>query len=117
MSALVDVGASGDLADGTMKGVKAEGHDLLLARVGDAFYAADDHCPHMGSRLSHGTLEGTIVVCPRHGSRFDLSDGSVVRWTDRSGVMLTLAKIFKTPIPLKTYRVESREDRLFVGIE
>jgi nitrite reductase/ring-hydroxylating ferredoxin subunit len=117
MSRLVDVGAADGLAEGAMKAVSVEGRDLLLAKVGDVFYAADDHCPHMGSRLSRGKLEGKVVVCPRHGSRFDLSDGRVVSWTDMSGVMLRLAKIFKAPQSLKMYPVELREGRLLAELD
>jgi 3-phenylpropionate/trans-cinnamate dioxygenase ferredoxin subunit len=117
MSRLVDVGAAEDLADGAMKMVTVEGRDLLLARVGGSYYAADERCPHMGGRLSHGILEGTVVTCPRHGSRFDLSDGRVVRWTEWSGITLGLAKILKSPKPIKTYRVQSQGDRLLVDLE
>jgi len=29
----------------------------------------------MGGNLSEGVLEGDIVVCPKHGSRFNVRDG------------------------------------------
>jgi 3-phenylpropionate/trans-cinnamate dioxygenase ferredoxin subunit len=117
MSRLVDVGAADELADGTMKAVKVEDRDLLVARVGDAYYAADERCPHMGGHLSRGSLQGTIVVCPRHGSRFDLTDGRVAQWTSATGLALSVAKLFKAPRPLQTYPVRSRDGRLLVELE
>lgn len=117
MSRSVDVGAAGDLAAGTMKAVTVEGRELLLARVGDGYFAADGRCPHMGGRLAEGTLQGTVVVCPRHGSRFDLSDGRVVNWTKWTGVTLSVAKAFKSPRPLKTYPVKVQEGRLLVELD
>ncbi len=117
MSRLVDVGAVDDLVDGGMKTVSPEGHDLLLARVGDAYYAADARCPHMGGRLPHGTLQGTVVTCPRHGSRFDLSDGHVIRWTRWTGITLAMAKVLKPPRPLNVYPVHVQGDRLLVDLE
>jgi 3-phenylpropionate/trans-cinnamate dioxygenase ferredoxin subunit len=117
MSPLIDIGATDDLADGAIKMVSVEGRDLLLARVGGDYYAADDRCPHMGGRLSHGRLEGTVVTCPRHGSRFDLTDGHVVRWTKWSGITLSLAKILRSPRPIKIYRVQPQGDRLMVDVE
>jgi len=117
MGRLIDVGATDDVADGAIKMVTVEGRDLLLARVGEKYYAADDRCPHMGGRLSQGRLEGTVVTCPRHGSRFDLADGHVVRWTEWSGITLSLAKIFKSPRPIKIYRVQAQGDRLLVDLE
>lgn len=116
MSPLIDIGATDDLADGAIKMVTVEGHDLLLARVGGDYYAADDRCPHMGGRLSHGRLEGTVVTCPRHGSRFDLTDGHVVQWTKWSGITVSLAKILRSPRPIKIYRVKPQGDRLMVDV-
>lgn len=114
MSKLVDVAAAADLAEGTMKAVTVGNNEFLLARVGGEFYAADEHCPHMGGRLSRGRLEGTIVVCPRHGSRFNLRNGRVDRWTEFSGVVLSVAKVVRSPRPLPTYPVHVQDGRLFV---
>lgn len=41
--------------------------------------AVADRCPHAGATLSEGELEGTVLTCPRHGSQFDVTDGSRVR--------------------------------------
>ncbi len=71
-----------DIKDGAMKEISVDGRDILLARVGNTYYAADNRCPHMGGNLSEGKLEKTIITCPRHHSQFDLTDGHVVRWTD-----------------------------------
>lgn len=117
MSRSIDVGAAADVADGALKNVIADEVELLLARVGDDYYAADARCPHMGGRLSQGVLEGTVVVCPRHGSRFDLRDGRVDRWTDFSGLVLGVAKTLRAPRPLRTYPVLVRDGRLLVEIE
>jgi len=73
MSNLVEVGNSRDFAEGTMKEVVIEGREILLARVGDSYYAASNRCPHMGAKLSDGSIEGTVVTCPRHGSGKDAS--------------------------------------------
>jgi len=116
MGRLVEVGKSGELSEGTMKEVVAEGRKILLAKVGDRYYAADNRCPHMGAKLSEGTLEGVIVTCPRHGSEFDLSDGGVVRWLKTSGLISTVSKALKPPRPLVTYRVKVEEDRMLIEI-
>jgi 3-phenylpropionate/trans-cinnamate dioxygenase ferredoxin subunit len=117
MSRLVDIGAAGELAPGTMKAVTVEERELLLARAGDEYYATDERCPHMGGRLSQGKLEGTVVVCPRHGSRFDLTDGGVVNWTKWTGVTLSVAKALKSPRPLRTYPIRLLEGRLLVELD
>ncbi len=116
MGRLVDAGAADEFADGTMQTVDVEGRKLLVARVGDSYYAADGRCPHMGGRLSEGKLEGTVVTCPRHGSRFELADGRVLRWTEWSGLTLALAKVFKSPRPLGTYATQVEAGRLMVDL-
>jgi 3-phenylpropionate/trans-cinnamate dioxygenase ferredoxin subunit len=110
-----EVSSVGALDDGTMKAVSVEGKKLLLARVGDKYYAADNLCPHLKGSLADGTLEGTVVTCPKHGSQFDLSDGHVVRWTDWSGLKQSLAKTFKSPRPIKTYDVKVEGDKVLIA--
>ncbi len=116
MGNFIPVAKTGELADGTMKEVTVQGRPILLARVGDRYYAADNRCPHLGGDLSKGKLEGTVVTCPRHGSRFDLKDGHVVLWTDWSGIKLTMSKIVKSPRPIATYPVKVENNRVFIDV-
>jgi 3-phenylpropionate/trans-cinnamate dioxygenase ferredoxin subunit len=116
MSSLVEVGKTTELKDGAMKGVFIQGHNVLIARVKDSYYAADNRCPHMGRKLSEGKLEGTVVTCPGHSSRFDLKDGRVVRWLKGSGIFSTVGKALKSPRPLTLYKVEIKGDRVMVEI-
>ena len=103
-----------ELTDGTMKAVSAEGHDILIAQAGQEYYAAENHCPHMNALLSQGKLSGTIITCYRHSSQFDLKDGHVVRWTNWSGVVVALAKVFKPPNPLRIYPTKSDGHQILV---
>ena len=116
MSEFVKVSQIDELKDGTMKEVLAQGREILLARVGDNYYAADNRCPHMGGELSRGKLEGTIVTCPRHGSQFDLSDGRVVRWLKGSGLVSMVSKALKSPRPISTYQVKIEGDVILIEI-
>lgn len=72
------VGSINDLHPGEMKKTDVQGHEILLANVDGTYYAIDDKCPHMGASLSEGKLEGTHVICPRHGSVFDVTNGAFV---------------------------------------
>lgn len=85
MSEFIDVCSTLDVPDGSLRKRAIDGREILLAKAGERYYAADNRCPHMGGDLSQGTLEGTIVTCPSHHSQFDLRDGHVLRWTDWSG--------------------------------
>ena len=110
---LIQVGIVSDLTDGNMKEVNAQGRAILLARVGDKYYAADARCPHMEGKLPQGKLEGTVVTCPRHSSQFDLTDGRVVRWL-KGGLYTTLGKLLKTPRPLVIYPVKLDGDKIMI---
>jgi 3-phenylpropionate/trans-cinnamate dioxygenase ferredoxin component len=114
MSDLVEIATIDELTDGNMKMTTVEGHEIMLARVGDEFYATDNRCPHMGGNLSQGMLEGTVVTCPRHHSQFDITDGHNIRWTDWTGIKLTLGKALRSPRPLKTYEVKIEEDKIMI---
>lgn len=101
--------------EGSMQMVKLDEHELLIAQVGDQWYAADNRCPHMGGHLADGVLDGTIVTCPRHHSQFDLTDGRVIRWTDWKGVVLSMAELLRHPRPLRTYEVKVEGGKVMVG--
>lgn len=116
MISLVEVSKTGEIEQGAMKKVLVQGREILLARVGDRYYAVDNRCPHMGGNLSQGKLEGTIVTCPRHGSEFDLSDGHVVRWLKGSGLVSQAAKALKSPKPIRVYNVQVDGERILVEV-
>lgn len=71
----VDVGASSDVPAGRMVHLEVNDREVLLANVNGAFHAVSDRCSHEGARLSGGRLEGSVVTCPAHGSRFDVVTG------------------------------------------
>ena len=51
--------------------VFADGRTIVLFKVDGAIHALDDSCPHAGSSLAAGKLEGAFVQCRAHGLRFD----------------------------------------------
>jgi 3-phenylpropionate/trans-cinnamate dioxygenase ferredoxin component len=53
---------------------------ISVARVGGRLYAFDDLCvcAEPACPLSGGLLEGSILMCQCHGSRFELTTGAVV---------------------------------------
>jgi len=114
MGDFIEVSKIDELKNGMMKSVNAAGREILLAKVGDKYYAADNRCPHMGGKLAQGKLEDTIVTCPRHGSQFDLSNGHVVRWLKTAGLMATVSKALKPPRPLTVYKVKVEDDIILI---
>lgn len=52
---------------------------VMLVRDGDEIFALHDRCSHRGCSLASGEIEDGAVVCPCHGSRFDLRSGAIKR--------------------------------------
>jgi nitrite reductase/ring-hydroxylating ferredoxin subunit len=78
MSDLVRVGDIEEIPSGRIKLVDVNGERVAVANVSGQFYAFSDECTHDGGPLSEGELEGEIVTCPWHFSRFDIRTGEIV---------------------------------------
>ena len=52
---------------------------MVLADVSGELRAIGATCSHYGGPLDEGSLDGDCVVCPWHGSRFRMKDGSIAR--------------------------------------
>jgi 3-phenylpropionate/trans-cinnamate dioxygenase ferredoxin component len=117
MSDFIEVFKKADLQDGTMKKVDVKGHEILVARSGDRFFCVDNRCPHLGGDLSKGTLKGSVVTCPIHKSQFDLSDGRVIQWTNFTGLVSTIGKMFKTPRSLITHEIKVEGDQVLARFD
>ncbi len=75
----IEVASTKDLMPGEMIGIEKEGKSMLIANVNGAYYAIGSICTHMGCKMSDGMLNGEIVQCPCHASKFNVRTGAVVR--------------------------------------
>lgn len=72
----VTIGRVDDFTPGELRAVWPEGTSLLLARLGDEFYAYRNGCPPGSPLTLHtGHLEGATLICPWHGCRYDIRTG------------------------------------------
>jgi 3-phenylpropionate/trans-cinnamate dioxygenase ferredoxin component len=74
----LEVGKTGEITEGTMKAYMVQGNNILVVNHGGNYYAIGGKCTHMGGDLSKGKLDGKIVTCPRHGSKFDITTGESI---------------------------------------
>ena len=63
----------------------------------------------------HGKLDGTIVECPIHGSRFNIVNGLVLRRLNGgfAGKLLGLLRIISS---IKTYIIEVEGDSIKIEL-
>jgi 3-phenylpropionate/trans-cinnamate dioxygenase ferredoxin component len=96
----VDVGSAEAVTETAGLSAEVDGYVVLVVRCGHSYYAVEDRCTHDGEPLEGGDVGGCEIVCPRHGSRFDL----------RSGEALTPPAYE----PLRTFQVRIEGGRVLV---
>ena len=72
------VAEKSDISLGMMKKITLNGKEILIANVEGNYHAIGNTCTHAGGDLSKGSLNGNIVTCPRHGSRFNVTTGKSI---------------------------------------
>lgn len=85
------IGRSADIPDGGRIVVEVDGREVGIFRIGDAYYALLNRCPHLGGPLCQGQVvhevyapvpgdvrgneDRTFVACPWHNWEFDIKTG------------------------------------------
>ncbi len=64
------------LPEGQIIEIIIGGTAIAVAKTGGVHYALANTCPHAGGPLGDGKLSGTIVTCPYHGWKFDVTTGT-----------------------------------------
>ena len=98
----VQAATAGELAPGRMKRLDIGNRRILLANVGGRYYAVDDTCTHEDASLSAGFLNGELVKCPLHGSRFNVRTGEALEEPAEAA--------------LRTYPVRQEGERILIDI-
>ena len=76
MSDFVEAARLDEIPAGTGKAVTIAGKAVALFNVDGKVYAIDDTCPHAGSSLGNGKLDGRVVTCRSHGMKIDVVTGN-----------------------------------------
>jgi len=98
----IEVAPLEELSPGSMRLVAAGVLTIGVYNCNGSLHAIEDRCSHDDGPLCEGDWEpeACVVVCPRHGSRFDLE----------SGIPMSLPAFEAVP----TYPVSVREDGVVV---
>ena len=104
MSNWINVAPVADLLPGRRRVVDVDGTLVAVFNLDGGYYAIEDVCTHDGGILTGGSVEGDVIVCPRHGARFCI----------RTGAALTAPAYeatAKLPVRIENGVVEVRDDR------
>lgn len=102
MNKLIRVADKKDLSPGQILKIEAGDEIILVCQNSGRYQAVSGICPHQYWPLDEGYVIGSRIVCPLHGSEFDLDTGRCLRLPASS--------------PLKTYQVVEMGDELYVEI-
>jgi len=103
MAEYVTVARASDVAPGQAIWVEVKGRQIALFNLDGTYYAIDNECSHLGGPLAEGRIQGAVVTCPWHGSRFDVRTGQVVGPPARE--------------PVRAYRVQVEGQEVKVALE
>jgi 3-phenylpropionate/trans-cinnamate dioxygenase ferredoxin component len=103
MAELIKLFKKSDIQPGQVKSayVPSISNNVAVTNIGGKYYAFMDECPHMAYRLSNGTVEGSVLTCPQHGSKFDMTTGKALAVSDR---------------PLTMYEVKIEGDDIYLTV-
>ena len=118
------VASSDEIRAGELFCTTVDGTKLLLSRVDGEVKAVVDKCTHLGMPMRKGAdkFDGRIIVCPFHGSRFDITNGENLDWvTNIMGMnapkwACKMIEMGKKPAPLKTLEVIEADDEVLVSL-
>jgi nitrite reductase/ring-hydroxylating ferredoxin subunit len=81
------------LPPGSTASVTVTGNEYALCNLNGEIHALDGICPCSGGPLGQGVLQGSLLVCPWHGRRYDCRTG--VHHFDRD------VKVAKFPVRIQ----------------
>src|SRR5258708_35388090 len=87
MSERVKVANLSEVPPGAGRQVKAGGRALAVSNVDGTIHVIDGTCTHRGGPLGEGELNGTVVSCPWHGGKVDVTTGAVLGPPPSQGVL------------------------------
>lgn len=115
MSREVEVGPSSELTAGTVKGVGP----YAVGNADGELFAVTRRCRHLFADLADGSIdEDGCLVCPWHGSKYDVETGRMVRgpqgiYAKVPGLGMAY-KALTLVLPLGRGKVVEHDDTLFV---
>ncbi len=97
-----NVGAAASVPPGGVIAANAGGEMVAVFNVDGEFYAISNTCSHAEAWLSEGDVDGYRVMCPLHGSEFDVRTGKALNLPATS--------------PVESFPIEVEDEDLIVTI-
>ena len=72
-----------NLEEGYRREFRIDYHRLLLLQYRGDLHLVEAVCPHQEHPLAEAWLEEGAILCPLHGYKFSLSNGSLLHYTEQ----------------------------------
>jgi nitrite reductase/ring-hydroxylating ferredoxin subunit len=99
----IQVAAVSDLDGLEVLGIRKDGRDIAIYRLGPDFFATHNICTHQFAHLSEGYVVDGCIECPLHQGLFDIRSGKA-----QGGIVKT---------DLKTYPVRVEDGQIMVLLD
>ena len=67
-----------ELPENTPKTFEVDQRFVVLINLAGQIFCIEDMCTHDGGTLGDGQFDGQCLVCPRHGAKFDVTNGKAM---------------------------------------
>lgn len=74
----VEAAKTEELPVGERLFIEIDDQPIVIFNLDGKLCAIKDECTHDHGPLGEGKLEGNVIVCPRHGARFDICSGKAL---------------------------------------
>ena len=75
-----------DMPEGERLMFEINGQAIVLFNLNGELLATGDVCTHDSGPIGDGEIEGDVIICPRHGARFDIHTGKVLSMPAVTGI-------------------------------
>ncbi len=99
-----------------------DGLQLILTRVQGRAYAVENRCAHLGWSMARGSVTGSTLRCPWHGSEYDVCSGKNLDWVNAfAGVPMPrwthrLIALGKSPASIRSFETHEESGSIYVDI-
>ena len=117
---MVSIGKINQFKAGELTKVDLKGTSVVVTMIDDKLFAVRIRCTHFPVALDGGKIEDGNIVCPNHGSKFNMCTGEVVAWVsslEEGAVPKWLAGLVKRkPKNIQAYKVFTEGDEAYIEI-
>ena len=71
----LEIAPSTQLPEGERLFIEVGGKSIVIFNLAGKLFAIGDICSHDNGPVGDGEIQGTEIICPRHGARFDIRSG------------------------------------------